>query len=66
MTNAAAEIVAIPDKTTFDHTYIAWSNATVKAGGIVTNMYVETGYQLLPYLVANGGQFFRLTDIGAN
>jgi len=65
LANAAADIRAIPDKTVFEQSYVAWSNATVSVGTVVTNA-VPTGYMLLPYLQANGGQFLRLTDIRAN
>lgn len=37
LTNAADAIIAIPDKSNFDQTYIAWSNATVTIVTTTTN-----------------------------
>lgn len=59
--NAANDILAIPDKTAFEQTYVAWSNETVTA--VFTNF--DNCTYMMPYAKLNG-QHYLLDGVYAN
>ena len=54
LVNAADDIIAIPDKTVFDHTYVCFTNAPM----VIQTNVTQHSYALLESLHLNGNYMF--------